>query len=123
MLPKIHLNALLLSICDKLNIRLNKALKDINFHAAASPGQGFLAISDIDTIQPIVKDFGDMSELPLVSQFDKFPVSLNLILEGARQRDREGSRSQWYRSGGDERVEATELFRRAAGVCEQIYGG
>jgi len=46
-----------------------------------------------------------------------------MILECARMKDNEGKRTHWYMIGGDERVEATELFRMAINMCESIYGG
>ncbi len=79
---------------------------------------------DIESITPIVKDYTDkaMSMIPLTSPFDKSPCSLTLILDLARIKDSQGKRSQWFMVGGDERVEATELYRMAATVCEQLYG-
>jgi hypothetical protein len=47
-----------------------------------------------------------------------FPSSLNLVLECARHKDNEGKRSQWYMVGGEEREEATELFRKACSMSE-----
>lgn len=63
-----------------------------------------------------------MCDIALTAPQDKFPVSLNMVLECARTKDNEGKRSQWYMIGGDERVEATELYRLATNICEQIYG-
>jgi len=54
------LNALLISICDKLNIRLTKTVKEINFYQNINQGEGgeaFITINDIENIIPIVKDY------------------------------------------------------------------
>ena len=120
-LHKIHLNSLLLSLCSKLSISLKPSINDINFYAKEG---GFLSVEDIESIAPIVKDYQDqvMSDLAITSPFDKFPCSLTMVLEMARTRDRQGKRSQWFMVGGDERVEASELYRVATNVCEQIYG-
>jgi len=64
-----------------------------------------------------------MTNLSLIAPQDKFPSSLNMILDCARMKDNEGKRTHWYMIGGDERVEATELFRMAINMCETIYGG
>lgn len=58
-LHKIHLNSLLLSICDKLNIKLTRTVRDINFYQNVNEGTGeaFLTINDIESITPIVKDY------------------------------------------------------------------
>ena len=52
---------------------------------------------------------------------DMFPSSLNIVLEAARLKDSQGKRSQWHMIGGEERVEATELYRMASNICETIY--
>jgi hypothetical protein len=72
----------------------------------------------------VVKDFQEqmLCRIPIIAPQDKFPSSLNLILELARMKDSQGKRTNWFMIGGDERVEATELYRVAANVCEQVYG-
>ena len=96
-LSKLHLNALLLSICSKLNIKLAKSVKDINFYAHLQPEsagsmESFLTINDIESIAPIVKDYLDqmLTQLPLIAPQDQFPCSLRMIQESARLKDLEG---------------------------------
>jgi hypothetical protein len=47
-----------------------------------------------------------------------YPTSLSIVLESARNKDSQGKRSQWYMRGGEERAEATELYRLSASICE-----
>ena len=51
-----------------------------------------------------------------------FPSSLQLVLSAARQKDRKGKRSAWHMLGGEERGQATELYRMAATISEQVHG-
>lgn len=69
---------------------------------------------------PIVKEYSSKS-MPLLAKEDVFPCSMNLVLECARTKDAQGKRSSWYMIGGEERIEATELYRMACSICEQIY--
>lgn len=62
-----------MSICDKLNIKLTKSVKDINFYASlsenSSGSDAFLTINDIESITPIVKDYQEqmMTNLALMA--------------------------------------------------------
>jgi hypothetical protein len=60
-LSKINMTGLLLSLTQKLNIRLRKPVKDIDFFSV-DPSTGiknFLQLDDIETIVPNVKDYID----------------------------------------------------------------
>jgi hypothetical protein len=47
-----------MSICEKMNIKLLKEIKDIDFYSLNDEGQNnFLELSDIEFISPVVKDF------------------------------------------------------------------
>ena len=80
MLTKVHLNSLLGNILNKLNIKLTKAIDEIDF---ASNGGKFLNIEDIAFIGPTVKDYSDLS-VPIVAAKDSSPFSLTYVLELAR---------------------------------------
>jgi len=115
-LQKVHLTALLMNLCSKLNIRLRVDYKDIDFY-----NPPFLSVDDIISVNPVVKDYR-LKVAPLLQPYERFPSSLNLVLEAARTKDRRGKRSQWNMPGSPERADATELFRMACSICEQIYG-
>ncbi len=50
----------------------------------------------------------------------KYPLSIDLLLAQAREKDQIGRRSKWYLEGSPERVEATGLFREAAVIAEYV---
>ena len=117
------MSGLLVSLCAKINLRIRKSIRDIDFYSV-DPRTGqrnFLTIDDIETITPIVKDYIDDYTV-IGPKEDVFPASLNTVLECARMKDKQGKRTHWYHRGGEEREEATELYRLAASICEQIYG-
>ena len=122
-LNKVNMHGLLISLLSKLNIRLRRTVREIDFYSV-SPETGqrnFLTIEDIESIVPIVKDYSEKQ--PVFHQREEvFPSSLNTVLECARLKDRMGKRSQWFMRGSEEREEATELFRLAASICEQVLG-
>ena len=68
---------------------------------------------------PSVKDyrFNSFRE----GDVDAFPVSLNVVLNLARKADLIGKKSQWFMLGGPEREEATELFRLAIRIANNIF--
>ena len=85
---KINMSGLLVSVLAKLNIRLRRSAKDIDFYAVNSEtGQrSFLTIEDIENISPIVKDY--IEKQPVLSMKEEvFPSSLNIVLECARLKD------------------------------------
>lgn len=46
--------------------------------------------------------------------------SVEIALKRARLKDMQGTRSKWFMIGGPERAEATELYRQAAIMAEQV---
>jgi hypothetical protein len=124
-LGKINMSSLLISLCQKLNLRLRRPYRDIDFFSVnpATGERNFLTIEDIEGITPVVKDYTE--DQPVLNggcKEEVYPTSLSLVLESARAKDQAGKRSHWYMRGGEERDEATDLYRLAASVCEQIYG-
>eukprot|EP00743_Colponemidia_sp_Colp-15_P010245 GILK01011263.1.p1 GENE.GILK01011263.1~~GILK01011263.1.p1 ORF type:complete len:1014 (+),score=191.11 GILK01011263.1:62-3103(+) len=103
-LNKIHRGGLVLSIAEKLNIKLHR-YQAFDF-VSANP----FDVSDLQSIMPIAKGFN--SRAP----------SLELALESARTLDARGKRSLWYLAGGSERTQATRLFREAVVIAETIFG-
>ena len=79
-LTKVHLNSLLANILGKLNIKLTKAIDEIDF--ATNEGK-FLKIEDIAFIGPTVKDYSELS-LPILAVKDYTPFGLTYVLELAR---------------------------------------
>lgn len=49
-------------------------------------------------------------------------MTLNLLLDQARKTDNRGKKSKWYMPGGEERQEASALYRFAIRVALQIHG-
>jgi len=49
-----------------------------------------------------------------------YSLSVELLLTRAREKDEVGKRTKWFLIGGPERVEATELFRKASVICEYV---
>mmetsp|Transcript_10433 Transcript_10433/g.10474 ORF Transcript_10433/g.10474 Transcript_10433/m.10474 type:complete len:297 (-) Transcript_10433:106-996(-) len=97
-------------------------MRDINFFQQNEDGYpDFLRLEDIQSVSPQVKDYGEKT-MPLLSPEEQHPTGLNLIIEYARIKDSQGKRSQWFMVGGEERQDASELYRTACAVCEQIYG-
>ena len=118
-LSKVNMSGLLVSIAQKINLRLRRSVRDIDFYSvdARTGERNFLTIEDIESITPIVKDYTD-EHIVVGAKEDVFPASLNTVLESARMKDKQGKRTQWYHRGSEEREEATELFRLAASICE-----
>ena len=119
MLSKVNMAGLLMSLTQKLRIKLRKSPKEIDFYqVSAETGlRNFLTIEDIESITPVVKDY--IEKQPMLTTMDEvFPSSLNILLESARLKDSQGKRSQWHMAGGPERDEATDLFRLASSICE-----
>lgn len=81
----------------------------------------FMTIHDIENITPIVKDYIDKQPV-LIAKEECFPSSLNIVIESARLKDSQGKRSQWFMRGGEERDEATDLYRLACSICDQVLG-
>ena len=115
------MHGLFASLISKLNIRIRKPLKEIDFYSVnpATGERNFLTFEDIEGIIPIVKDYNDKQPV-LTCKEEVFPSSLNITLEAAKLKDSQGKRSQWFMRGGPERDEATELYRLAASICEQV---
>ena len=93
-LTKINMSGLLQSLCQKINLRLKKSIKEIDFYSVnpATGEKNFLTIDDIENIIPIVKDYID--DYTVVGpKEDVFPASLNIALESARMKDSQGKRS------------------------------
>ena len=94
-------------------------MRDIDFYSV-SPETGqrnFLSMDDIENITPIIKDYIDQQPV-FITKEETFPSGLNIVLEAARLKDSQGKRTQWFMRGGEERDEATELYRLAASICE-----
>ena len=59
---KIHLNSLFNSVLEKLNIHLNKELKDVNLESVDDQGKSnFLNTEDIAKMIPKVKDYRNLN--------------------------------------------------------------
>lgn len=115
------MSSLLLSLCQKLNLKLRRSVRDIDFFSVnpATGERNFLTIEDIENIIPVVKDYTE--DQPVLNggcKEEVYPTSLNIVLESARSRDQAGKRSNWYMRGGEERDEASDLYRLAASICE-----
>ena len=104
-LQKVHLNGLALRLAEKLNTRIGR-LKETDFHSQVP-----FMLEDIEPLLPVVN-----YDTPTL-------YSVEYLLELARKRDSAGKRSVWYMKGGEERKEATDLFRSAVSVAEQVHGG
>lgn len=79
---------LLMSLTQKLRIKLRKSPKEIDFYqVSAETGlRNFLTIEDIESITPVVKDY--IEKQPMLTTMDEvFPSSLNIVLESARLKD------------------------------------
>ncbi len=88
-LNKVNMSGLLVSLCSKINLRLRKSVRDIDFYSV-DPRTGqrnFLTIDDIESITPIVKDYIDDYTV-IGPKEDVFPASLNTVLECARMKDK-----------------------------------
>ena len=79
-----------------------------------------MKVTDIENILPRVKDYRKMSIKE--GDINAFPISLNVVLNLARKADKRGKKSKWFMMGGPERKEATELFRLALRIANNIYG-
>lgn len=122
-LSRINMHGLFQTLCNRLNLRVRKPLKEIDFNQV-NPSTGkreFISIHDIENIAPIVKDYIDKQPV-FVAKEECFPSSLNTVLESARLKDSQGKRSQWFMRGGEERDEATDLYRLACSICDQVLG-
>lgn len=122
-LTKVNMHGLFLSLIQRLNIRIRRSVRELDFHSI-NPGTGernFLTINDIENITPIVKDYIEKQPVLTIKE-EVFPSSLNIVLESARLKDSQGKRSQWFMRGGEERDEATELYRLACSICDQVLG-
>lgn len=87
-LNKINMHGLFASLMSKLNIRIKKPLKEIDFYSV-NPSTGernFITIDDIENIVPIVKDYNEKQPV-LTCKEEVFPSSLNITLESARLKD------------------------------------
>ena len=115
------MSGLLVSLCTKLNLKLRRSPRDIDFFSI-NPSTGerdWLRLEDIECISPIVNDYTE--DQPVLNggcKEEVYPTSLSIVLESARQRDAQGKRSQWFMRGGEQREEATELYRLSASICE-----
>lgn len=85
------MSGLLVSLSKKLNLKLKKSPRDIDFHSVnpATGQRDWLRMEDIDYISPIVKDYTE--DQPVLSggcKEEVYPTSLSLVLESARSRDK-----------------------------------
>jgi hypothetical protein len=89
-LGRINMSGLLVSLCSKLNIKLKRSAKDIDFYSV-NPSTGerdWLRMEDIDYISPIVKDYTeDQPVLGGGCKEEVYPTSLSIVLESARMKD------------------------------------
>lgn len=84
------MSGLLVSLCKKLNIKLRRSARDIDFFSVnpATGERDWLRIEDIEFISPIVKDFTeDQAVLNGGCKEEVYPTSLSLVLESARNKD------------------------------------
>lgn len=95
-LSKINMSGLLVSLCSKLNIKLRKSVKEIDFFSV-NPNTGerdWLHMEDIESIAPIVKDYTeDQAVVNGGCKEEIYPTSLSMVLESARMKDQQGKRS------------------------------
>ena len=99
----IHLPGFLITLCSKLSIKIR------NYKGI-----------DISLENPF--NYDDIIQVkPKVQTQKNYHVSVKAALERARKMDILGRKSKWYLAGGPERVKATEIFRQAVIMSEQIY--
>ena len=95
-LGRINMSCLLVSLCSKLNLKLRRSPRDIDFFSV-NPTTGerdWIRMEDIEYISPIVKDFTE--DQPVLNggcKEEVYPTSLSIVIESARSRDAAGKRS------------------------------
>lgn len=120
-LAKVHLNALLMNVLDKLNVKLRVDIRDVDFfNEDAEEGSSFLKLDDIEHVRPTCKDYRFLGRD--AGDSDRFPYSINQMMELARELDASGRTSQWFMRGGPEREEATRIFQTARLLASTIFG-
>lgn len=103
-LSKIHMNGVVLSLSDKIGLRINQ-LREIDF-AKFLP----FDLANIEGVEPKAKDYTPVA------------FSLKVCQDLARDLDQQGKARLWYLPGTQKREDATALLRTCVQVSEQIYG-
>ena len=115
-LSRIHVPALFMNVCEKLNLRLKEqpcegGSLDIINAPLVSPDH-------FASFEPLAKDYSEeRCELAGLSQI----ASFHYMLDKARRKDAEGTRSLWHIKQGEERKTATLLFEICIQCADQIF--